>query len=269
MDAQASLHEALALRDGKISALGSTAEIRRLAGPDDARRRARRPHGHPGAHRLASARRARCAVVQHRGQLDRRAVAARSNSADPRGRREPAARQLAHRRRRLERAAVRRAAPADAGRARSRRARQPRLCAARLRLGRHDGRRSGEARNPRRRRSACGRHARARRRAAHGRGQRRAGRDHCAVRSAAEADVRGASAGHARIFPRAQSARAHGRRRSRRQQSLSARLSGAVRRLASRRAHGARGLQLERPNGGRGARRAHEPHGAAADGLRR
>ena len=78
VDAQASLHEALAIRDGKISGLGSTAEIRRLAGPDHARRRARRPHGHPGAHRLASARRARCAVVQHRGQLDRRAVAARS-----------------------------------------------------------------------------------------------------------------------------------------------------------------------------------------------
>ena len=75
--------------------------------------------------------------------------------------------------------------------------------------------------------------------------------------------------GTQRIFPRAQSARAHGRRRSRRQQSVPARLSGAVRRLAARRAHGARRLQLERPDGGCGARRAHEPHGAAADGLRR
>ncbi len=33
VDEQSSLREALAIRDGKIAALGSTAEIRRLAGP--------------------------------------------------------------------------------------------------------------------------------------------------------------------------------------------------------------------------------------------
>ena len=34
VDADASLREALAIRDGKIMALGSTAEMRRLAGPE-------------------------------------------------------------------------------------------------------------------------------------------------------------------------------------------------------------------------------------------
>ena len=57
-----------------------------------------------------------------------------------------AAGQLAHRRRRLERAAVRGAPPADASRARGGSAEQSRVRAARLRLGRHDRRRVHEAR---------------------------------------------------------------------------------------------------------------------------
>ena len=93
VDAQSSLHEALAIRDGKILALGRSAEIRRLAGPDDARRRSRRPHRDPRAHRLAPARDPRGALVQHRGELDRRALARRSArraSARPRSACRPA-----------------------------------------------------------------------------------------------------------------------------------------------------------------------------------
>ncbi len=139
----------------------------------------------------------RGADLQHRGQLDRRALAARSaraHRATPRKRMPPGAwlivaggwneLQFAERRRPTQ-AELEAAAPE-----------QSRLRAARLRLGRDDRRRLREARHQQRRRPAGRRHARARRRAADGRDQRRPRRDHRAVRPAAEADVRGAGARH-------------------------------------------------------------------------
>ena len=154
--------QALAIRDGKILALGTTAEIRALAGPAtraiDLRGRTRDPR----SHRFAPARDPRRAVVQHGGELDRRADAGGGAAADQRGRENDGARRMAHRRGRLERAAVRGEAPADASRDRGRRTEQSRVRAARLRLGRDDRGRLHEARHPRRRRSAVGRKNRAR-----------------------------------------------------------------------------------------------------------
>ncbi len=75
VDADASVREALAIRDGKILALGSTAEMRRLAGPAtrvvELGGRTVIPgliDSHLHAVRAALS-------LQHRGQLDRRAVA--------------------------------------------------------------------------------------------------------------------------------------------------------------------------------------------------
>ncbi len=64
--------------------------------------------------------------------------------------------------------------------------------------------------------------------------QRRPGRDHRAVRQAAEADVRRAGGRHEEVLPRAQPSRPDRRRRSRRQQPRAGRLSGALQGLARR-----------------------------------
>ena len=84
VDARASLHEALAVRDGKIVGVGSTAEIRRLAGPAtrvvELEGRTVIPgliDSHLHAIRAALSR-------SHRGELDRRAVAGRSARPHPR-----------------------------------------------------------------------------------------------------------------------------------------------------------------------------------------
>ena len=91
---ESSLREALAIRDGKILALGSTAEIRRLAGPAtrvvELGGRTVIPgliDSHLHAVRAALS-------LQHRGQLDRRALARRSAAANQR-RRARAARRVA------------------------------------------------------------------------------------------------------------------------------------------------------------------------------
>ena len=190
VDAESSLREALAIRDGKILALGSTAEIRRLAGPAtrvvDLGGRTVIPgliDSHLHAVRAALS---FSTEVNWIGARSLDEAMARIGAAARR--RPPGAwlivaggwneLQFAERRRPTQ-AELEAAAPE-----------QSRLRAARLRLGRHDRRRIREARDPQRRRPAGRRHARARRRAAHGRDQRRAGRDHRAVRSAAEADVR-------------------------------------------------------------------------------
>ena len=267
---RASLREALAIRDGKILGVGSTAEIRRLAGPAT---RVVELDGRtviPGlidSHLHA----VRAALsLQHRGQLDRRAVAATkrwgaSRAAASAGRRAAGSSSPAAGTSCSSRSAAGRRRPS------SKPPRPNNPVYVQLGYGwvvmtddgfaklgiRSDAdlpaggtlERDGERLTG----AISG-----------GQGAIIALFDRLPKPTFAE-QVRG----HARVFPRAESARAHGRRRSRRQQSVSARLSGAVRRLAARRAHGARRLQLERPDGGRRARRAAEPHGAAADGLRR
>ncbi len=260
VDARSSVREALAMHDGKITALGQSADIRKLAGPTT---RVIDLGGRtviPGPHRLAPARDPRRALVHERSELDRRALAARSARTDRRrgALAEPGAwlivaggwneLQFAEQRRPTQ-AELEAAAPGES-----------RLRAARLRLGAHDRRRLREARHQERRGSAGRREARAR---CLGRADRRdrgrQQRDRRAVRSAAAADLRAASRRHQSVLPRAQSARAHGRRRSGRQQPFPERLPGALRRLAAPRDDGARRVQLERPD-----RRAREGGARAA-----
>jgi len=54
VDQNASVAEALAIRDGRISAIGSSAAIRTPHRTTDDDHRSRRPHRHPWPHRLAS-----------------------------------------------------------------------------------------------------------------------------------------------------------------------------------------------------------------------
>ncbi len=236
IDTALSVPQALAIRDGKILALGSTADIRALAGPAT---RAIDLRGYtvvPGLidshlHAIRAA-----LSLQHGGELDRGADARGGAAADQRGRENDGARSMAHRRRRLERAAVRGEAPADTSRDRGRRAEQSRVRAARLRLGGDDGGGFYEARHSRRRRLAAGRENRARRRwPLDGRDQRQQRRYRRAVRSAAEADVRAAGGRHEGVLSRAQSPRNDRRDGSGRQQPARRGLSGVVRRVAARR----------------------------------
>ena len=166
VDAALSVPQALAIRDGKILALGSTADIRALAGPATRAIDLRGYTVDSRPHRLAPARDPRRALLQHGGELDRCADARGGAAADQRGRENDGAGSMAHRRGRLERAAVRGEAPADASGDRGRRTEQSRVRAARLRLGGDDGGGFYEARHSRRRRLAGGRENRARRSAA-------------------------------------------------------------------------------------------------------
>ena len=84
-DAKGSIHQALAVRDEKIIAIGRSTDVSRHAGPKtrviDLRGRTVIPglidshiHAHP-----------RGAQLQHRGALDRRRIARRGDRADSRG----------------------------------------------------------------------------------------------------------------------------------------------------------------------------------------
>ena len=116
VDARSSVQQALAVHAGRITALGRNADIRNLAGPAtrvvDLGGRTVIPgliDSHLHAIRAAL-------TFTHRGELDRRALAAARPLARITRRGEGAAAgRVADRRRRLERAAVRREAPSDAG----------------------------------------------------------------------------------------------------------------------------------------------------------
>ncbi len=94
-----------------------------------------------------------------------------------------------------------------------RRAQQPCLRAARLRLGDADAAGlQGPEHHDRRRRAVGRKDGTRRERQADGRYQRRPGRDHRAVRQAAETDVRRAGGRHEEVLPRAQPSRPDRRR---------------------------------------------------------
>ena len=125
LDAATPAAEALAVRDGKIMAVGKIGRHPQARRQRHAHRRSRRPHRHSGADRFPHACHPRGDVLRHRGELDRR----RRSIPDAMARikRDGATRQarpMDHRRRRLDAAAVRREAPPDPGRACRRRARQ-------------------------------------------------------------------------------------------------------------------------------------------------
>ena len=256
--------EAIAIRGGRIQAIGSTADIRKLAGPSTRVIDLQGRTVIPGPDRFPSPRHSRRAELQHRGQLDRRAL------ARPRalGRIRDAARtmkpgswlivaggwnvQQFEENRRPTQAELIAAAPEQSG-----------LCAARVWLGDADSagasRRSvitSDADLP-----SGGRSNETQWRA-DGRSHGRAERHHRAVRSTAEADVRATGRGHEKILPRAQSPGADRRGRSRREQPDCPRLPGALQGVARQGDDRARGLHAERADAGKGVRGA-----ARSDGL--
>ena len=192
---QSAIAEAVAVSADRIAAVGSVERYAPAGRPPHADRRPAGPHGDARAHRLAPARRpgrarrsaprstgsarVRCATRWAGSRAASRAMPPGSWLIVAGGWNEL---QFAERRRPTQ-AELEAAAPDNP---------------VYVQLGygwavmTDDG--FDDARHRRRRRSAGGRHAGARRRAAHGRRQRRATRDHRAVRSVAEADVRGAGA---------------------------------------------------------------------------
>ena len=103
VDPRFSTAEALVVRDGRIVAVGSSDDLRKMAGKqarviDLAGRTVI-----PGLDRFAHARHPRGAQLQHRGQLDRRAIARGSAGSNPPGLAQHDAGRVADRRGRLER----------------------------------------------------------------------------------------------------------------------------------------------------------------------
>ena len=72
--------QALAVRDGKIAAIGSIGGHPRAGRPFDPRHRSRWPHRHPRPDRFAHPRHPRRPDLHHRGALDRRPHARRKRS---------------------------------------------------------------------------------------------------------------------------------------------------------------------------------------------
>ena len=213
--------QALAVRDGKIAAIGSSAEHPRAGRPGHPRHRSRRPHRHPRPDRFPHPRHPRRADLHHRGALDRRPHAGRGARPHPRRGGDRAEGLVARRCRRLDRAAVRRGPPADA---------RPRSPPPRPIITSTSSsstaaccstpaatRRSASPRDPE---LAARAHGRARRRRPADRlAHRRQPRHQRSVQSVAAADLRAEGRGHARVLPRAQRGRADRRDRSRRLQS--------------------------------------------------
>ena len=230
VDAQSSVREALAdSRRPHRGAVGTSAEMRKLAGPQSRVIDLQGRTVIPGLDRLASARDPRRPELHDRGQLDRRAHA-RGGARPRQGRRaHDEAGIVADRRRRMESAAVQGEPPADAGGARGRRAGESGLHPARLRVGDADAARAQDARPHQRSRPAGRWTLRARSAGAiDWRRHRPSARHRRALRQAAAPDLRRAGPGHEGVLPRAQSTRHHRRRRSLRQQHDRRELSGAV-----------------------------------------
>ena len=135
VDQQFSVREAIAIREGKIAAVGSNNDVRKLAGPNarviDLQGRTVIPgliDSHMHAIRAAH-------DLQHRGELDRRAITDRGAAPGARRCCDDEARFLADRCWRLDRATVPGAAAAHASRASGRGSEQSGLYSARLWLG--------------------------------------------------------------------------------------------------------------------------------------
>ena len=150
VDQQFSTRSAVAVREGRILAVGSDADIRKLAGPTtrtiDLQGRTVIP-GLIDSHMHAT----RAALeLQHRSELDWRGVAGGGAEPPSRGGAEGQAWCMADRRDAAGHARyVQGAASADAGRARCRRAEQSRVRAARLRVGDDDAARAEGAEHQR------------------------------------------------------------------------------------------------------------------------
>ena len=75
VDAQSSIRSAVAIREGRIAAVGNDADIRRLAGPTTRTIDLAGTNRDSGTDRLPHARDARSPELQHRGELDRCGIA--------------------------------------------------------------------------------------------------------------------------------------------------------------------------------------------------
>ena len=111
-DERRSMVQALAIKDGRVLATGTDAEM--LSGSQGKKIDLRRPHGHPRPDRLALAPDPRRPVLQPRAALGRRAVARRRAAHAARAGAAHAAEPLGARGRRLVGVPVRREAHADA-----------------------------------------------------------------------------------------------------------------------------------------------------------
>ena len=214
--------QALAVRDGKIAAIGSSADIRALAGPGHPRHRSRRPHRHPRPDRFPHPRHPRRAFLHHRGALDRRPHAGRGARPHPR--------RGASARRRAPGSSSPAAGPSGSSRrtAGRRKARSPprrptitsisssstAACCSTPAATRRSASRAIPT-SPRASPSSSDKDGQPDRLA-----HRRQPRHQRPVRSAAAPDLRAEGRGHPRVLPRAQRGRRHRRDRSRRLQSL-------------------------------------------------
>ena len=143
VDPKFSTAEALAIRDGRIVAAGTSADLRKMAGPQARCDRSGGTHRNPGLDRFAHARHPRRAQLQHRSELDRRAIARRSAGPNPPGISQHAAGRMADRGGRLERPAVLGESAAHAGGTGGRRAGKSRVRSVGLRLGDPDAEGAG------------------------------------------------------------------------------------------------------------------------------
>ena len=236
--------QALAMRDGRIAAVGTHRRHPRAGRAEHPRDRPRRPHRHSRPDQFPHPCHPRRAHLHHRGALDRRPHACRGARPYPRGGIERAERLLADRRRRLDRAAVRRRPPSRPRR-RSPPPRRTIMSMCRFSIPRSCSRPAAPKRSasPRTRAGVAAHLRERRRRQADRLDQRRQPHHQRRLQPAAAPDLRAAGRRHPRVLPRAQRARHHRRARSRRLQHADRGIPAAVPGLARPRADRACRLQ--------------------------
>ena len=185
LDNDSSIHQALAVHDGRILALGTNGGIQDLAGESTEVVDLGGRTVDSGSDRLSHSRDSGRPQLCHRGQLDRNIVHSRGDGAHPGQGGSRGTRRMADRCRWMERRAVRGKTPAEAGRVDGRRRAKPRLRSTGLQLGAPDAARPRNAGHRRRRRCSRTRPLRER-------PDRRPGFSHRrTLRPAAGADLRG------------------------------------------------------------------------------